>query len=394
MTLVKLAVVISHPTQHFVPLYQTLAAAQGIELKVFYLAGNGVQVAHDAEFGVNIKWDTPMLEGYDYEFVEPGRVLNNFGFFSVDSPYLREKLAGFQADWLWVHGYAQRANWRAIMGKRKATKVLYTSDSNAWIDRHQRQPFIKRTIKSLVVRYYFRYVDVFLSISPANRAYLKKYGAQNEQIVDTTFPVDISRLDEQRTALGEAQLRNLRVELNIPSTATLLLVVCKLIPRKRVVDVLKATAQLADKNTHLLVIGSGECRAELERQASELSLNDRVHLPGFVNQGKLAAYFSIADVMVFPSENEPYGAVVAEGLPFALPIVIASEIGAVGASAMIGKNALEYKVGDISDLVKQLDTILANPNMKSSFSQHSKAIAHQHDKSMMANEIVKVCHGI
>ena len=243
------------------------------------------------------------------------------------------------------------------------------------------------------MRYFFRHVDTFLSISPANREYLQKYGAKDQQIVDTSFPIDISRLKNQQAALDEQQLNDLRTEFSISQTANVLVVVCKLIPRKRVSDVVNAMAKLADKGAHLLVLGSGECQDELEQQAEGLGVKSRVHFVGFVNQSKLAAYFAISDLMIFPSENEPYGAVVAEGLPFSLPVIIASEIGAIGASAIVGENALMYGVGDVDDMVRQIDHILSDESIKSAFSSYSRSIAEQHDKRMMASEIVKVCKG-
>jgi len=389
--MIKLAAVISHPTQHFVPLYKALASFENIDLKVFFIAENGVQASYDSEFGVDIKWDTPMLERYEYEFVEPGKVLSDFGFWHVDSKHLVKKLKDFNADWLWVHGYSQRASWRAVLCKASHTNVFYTSDSNAWIDTPERLPWFKRLLKKIVIGCYFRFVDRFLSISPANQKYLLHYGARKQQIIDTAFPVDIERLIQQKQSLNDSQLANLRNQFEINKQARILLVVCKLISRKRVADVVEALARLDDTNTHLLVVGSGECEQALIEQAQKLGVEQRFHLAGFVNQGELAAYFSIADVFVFPSENEPYGAVASEALPFGLPIVIANQIGAIGASAKIGENALEFKVRDIDDLVNQLNKLLSKPSLHANFSKQSLAMALHHDKQVMANDIVKLC---
>jgi len=65
----KLAVVISHPIQYWVPVYRALAELSNIDIKVFYVAENGAYEYYDTEFAQTIKWDIPLTEGYDYEFL-------------------------------------------------------------------------------------------------------------------------------------------------------------------------------------------------------------------------------------------------------------------------------------------------------------------------------------
>jgi len=316
----KLAVVISHPTQHFVPLYVQLSRYSDLELNVFYVAENGVSSSYDEQFAVDVQWDTPMLNGYKYEFVEPGKVLDDFGFFSVDSKEITSALTDFAPDWLWVHGYSQRVNWRAIRAIKPHTKVLYTSDSNIFNTEVHNQGGVRKNlkekIKKIIISQFFNAIDCYLSIGPANKAYLLHYGAKENQLVPTTFPVDIDRLVKQKESLQNEDLISLREKYGIPSDSKIILVVGKLMLRKRVGNVIDALSTLSDSSTHLLIVGSGECETRLREQVKAKNLSARVHFAGFINQMVLPAYFSIADVLVFPSENEPYGAVVSEALPF------------------------------------------------------------------------------
>src|SRR5437870_109513 len=74
----RLAVVATHPIQYYAPLFRTLAARRRLELRVFYgWQGASSAAAYDAGFGRPIRWDVPLLDGYDYVFVpndsnEPG----------------------------------------------------------------------------------------------------------------------------------------------------------------------------------------------------------------------------------------------------------------------------------------------------------------------------------
>ena len=65
----KLAVVTTHPIQYHVPWLISLAE-KGIRAKVFYTwEQSGLGSVYDPGFGQHIRWDIPLLEGYDYEFV-------------------------------------------------------------------------------------------------------------------------------------------------------------------------------------------------------------------------------------------------------------------------------------------------------------------------------------
>ena len=64
----KVTYFLSHPIQYFSPLLKALARAS--DLKVYYFSDASVTGGKDKGFGQEIKWDTPLLEGYDYEFLK------------------------------------------------------------------------------------------------------------------------------------------------------------------------------------------------------------------------------------------------------------------------------------------------------------------------------------
>ena len=71
MTRARLAIVVSHPIQHFVHLYRALAARDDLTVKVFYGSRMGLAAYHDREMAAVIKWAGDMESGYDHEFL-PG----------------------------------------------------------------------------------------------------------------------------------------------------------------------------------------------------------------------------------------------------------------------------------------------------------------------------------
>ncbi len=65
----RLAMVVSHPIQHYAPMYREIAALAEVDLRVFFACRWGVDSYHDPEFGRAVQWDVPLTEGYDHEFL-------------------------------------------------------------------------------------------------------------------------------------------------------------------------------------------------------------------------------------------------------------------------------------------------------------------------------------
>src|SRR3984885_9808631 len=116
---VRLAYLVSHPIQYQAPLLRRIAQEPDIDLTVFFASDFSVQEYVDKGFGVDVKWDVPLLDGYRHEFLPsiwdrrrtgPTAQLN-YGIFSR----LRgsKDVAGF--DVLWVHGYSTLNTLQAIV---------------------------------------------------------------------------------------------------------------------------------------------------------------------------------------------------------------------------------------------------------------------------------------
>src|SRR5947209_7021240 len=65
----RLAYLVTHPIQYQAPLLKRLAEEPGLVLKVFFCSDLSTRRYLDPEFQRQIEWDTPLLEGYEYEFL-------------------------------------------------------------------------------------------------------------------------------------------------------------------------------------------------------------------------------------------------------------------------------------------------------------------------------------
>ncbi len=61
---VRLAYLVSHPIQYQAPLLRRIAQEPDIDLTVFFGSDFSLRSYQDEGFGVDVKWDVPLLDGY------------------------------------------------------------------------------------------------------------------------------------------------------------------------------------------------------------------------------------------------------------------------------------------------------------------------------------------
>lgn len=90
---------------------------------------------------------------------------------------------------------------------------------------------------------------------------------------------------------------------------------------------LEAFSRVSNQKLNLVILGEGELREDLTRQAKELGILDRVHMPGFINSS--IAILSHAKAFVLSSRWEGMPNVLIEALAIGAPIVATNCPGAV-----------------------------------------------------------------
>ena len=84
---------------------------------MFYAGKHGVESYLDPDFGKEFKWDVPLLEGYEYEFVKSRRMplINGPVADNFPTGMARRFFAG-NYDAVMVNGYASGAAWAGMLG--------------------------------------------------------------------------------------------------------------------------------------------------------------------------------------------------------------------------------------------------------------------------------------
>jgi glycosyltransferase involved in cell wall biosynthesis len=97
------------------------------------------------------------------------------------------------------------------------------------------------------------------------------------------------------------------------------------------------------------VVGDGPERLQLEDLAKELGIRPYVHFWGHLPQGELPSLYRSFDVLIVPSDNEPFGLVALESVACGTPAIVAANGGL--AEVISPPFITGFQPNDLKDLV-------------------------------------------
>jgi glycosyltransferase involved in cell wall biosynthesis len=356
---VRLAYLVSHPIQYQAPLLRRIAQEPDIDLTVFFGSDFSVRGYTDSGFGVEFKWDIPLLDGYKYEVLPCLRDTGNANFSSPISRGILSRLRRGKFDALWVHGYATVNAMHGILAARAlGIPVLLRADM--WLGDRGRSP-LKLALKRLFFAALKPMVAAVLPVGTLNAEYWRHHLGDDFPQFLMPYAVDNAWF-AQRACEAHATRAALQSELQLDPTRPVILFASKLQPRKHCDDLIAAYARLIAASPsapapYLVIVGDGEKRADWEREAAATGLST-IRFCGFRNQSELPRFFDLATVFVLPARHEPWGLIVNEVMNAARPAIVSSEIGCAPDLIEDGVNGLIYPVTDIDALTAALRRIL------------------------------------
>ncbi|OLE51006.1 MAG: hypothetical protein AUG51_24870 [Acidobacteria bacterium 13_1_20CM_3_53_8] len=385
---IRLAVLVSHPIQHFAPWHREVARRKEVDLRVFFYCDWGVASYFDPEFKIPVEWDIPLMDGYAYELLPIARRPRNLSYWEVDNPTVGTALNSFQPDVVQVFGYAHKTSWRAANWAYANRKpLLLYSDSNV-----RTQPaWWKRLPKQMIVRRYYSRVDGALYVGDNNREYHKLYGVPEDRLFRGNLPIDRSSLLARVQKRDEIRLA-IRDELKIPQDAFVVAFCGKYITRKRPLDLVAATHRAAEGGAPVwsMLIGEGPERGAIEEYCRRERVGNTV-MAGFVNQSRVPEFLAAADALAVTSAYDPHPLVVTEGACFGLPVIISDRVGCVGNddTARPDVNALVYPCGDTEVLRQMIERLCRDNSLYKAMSAASISISETQDVTVAASNLTE-----
>ena len=351
----RVAIVASHPIQYQVPLFRALARA--VDLEVFFCHRQDAAGQAAAGFGVNFEWDVPLLDGYQYhwlqnESAEPD--VSSFG--GCDTPEIAGRLtkanevtAAFDA--CIVSGWYLKSYLQTIWAcKRTGTPLLCRGDSQLGTERST----LWSLAKHLPYRWLLSTIDAHLYVGHANRKYLEHYGVPDDCLFFAPHFVDNAFFAHAASRHAQEAAR-IRAAQQWPYDAVVFAFVGKLVTRKRPADFVAAieAARRSDRRIVGLVAGAGALEPELRTMATQRELP--ILFVGFQNQSELPRLYAAADALVLPSEaSETWGLVVNEAMACGRPAIVSDACGC--ARDLIDENETghTFPMGDITALSERM----------------------------------------
>lgn len=352
----RVLLVASHPVQYAAPVFRLLSQHPQLNLLVAYCSLQAAEPALDREFGVQVAWDIPLLEGYRWI-----RVPNRSSRMAVDrfwglvNPDLWRlvrsgdfdavvSFVGYRNATFWILATAAKTNGVALLFGTDAHE-LRPREGGAW----------KARLKKLIWRRLFCLADAVIVPSSGSVRLMRSLGIPEARIVLTPYVVDNDWWTEQAARVDRAAVRR---GWGVPESSPVVLFSAKLQPWKRPLDLLRAFAKADVPKAFLVYAGEGPLRNELEAEALELGVSDRVRMLGFVNQSGLPAAYRAADLLILPSEYDAFGVVVNEAMLCGCVVAVSDRVGARLDLVRPGDNGFVFRCGDIEGLAATLREVL------------------------------------
>lgn len=346
----------THPVQYMTPLFRRMARHSDLDFQVAYCSLRGAEGGHDPEFGADIRWDVPLLDGYEWSHA-PNRGPGTETFFGLFNPRLWTLIRNGKFDAvLCFIGYVRASFWiSCLAAKFSKTAFLFGTDATSLTPRDGGR--WKIPIKKFLWPRLFRLADQVLAPSAAGVELMRLLGIPDDRITLTPFVADNGWWTSQA---GQVNRDAVRSSWGVTEHERVVLFCAKLQPWKRPEDLLQAFVKAGVPDTVLVFAGEGPLRAKLEAETSALGIAPRVRFLGFVNQSQLPAVYASADLFVLPSDYDPCPVVVCEAMLCGCPVILSDQIRGRFDLVQTGVTGEIFPCGDIALLAECLRRVLGD----------------------------------
>lgn len=396
-TPIRLAVVISHPTQYTSPWFKEIARHGELAMKVFYLWDFGTEERWDPKFRKAFRWDIPLLEGYEWELVpnrssEPG----THHFFGLDNPTLARRVAQFLPDVVLTYGFNFLSHLRLMTSFRlRNTPFIVRGDSHELNRRGGLAGWCKRLGRRILFQRYYG----ALAVGNASAEYFRLGGISESRIARVPHCVDNERFSSAE-AVARAAAREFRSALGIQSDASVVMFAGKFDPEKRPLDLLRAFVSLPSDSRSsraLIFVGSGELEGALRSEISKSSAAQVFVVP-FKNQSEMPVMYAAADVLVLPSVSETWGLAVNEAMAMGVPAITSDRVGCHPDLIIPGVTGWVFEHGDIGALASVLSDALKSRNrlheMGSNARTHIRSFSYEEATACLVDFLLQIRTGM
>lgn len=259
-------------------------------------------------------------------------------------------------DSVFVQGCGDMGRMRIIRWcKANNVECFLTGDFNICSDNH-RPP--KRWLKRLVYERAVRWSSGLMPCGQHGLALLHRYGGKEKPAYMFPFVPDV----ELFSCPPSESVATAQTKFNLIPDRRRIVYSARMMPVKRPDLAVRAFVEIAGLRADwdLVMIGDGPMRREVEAMIPE-HLKSRIIWTGFLNNvAELAGLYANCDVLLLPSDQEPWGVVVVEAVAAGLAIVASDKVGANPELVHDGINGAIFAAGNLRLLKEALLTVTAS----------------------------------
>ena len=281
-----------------------------------------------------------------------------------------------------VHLHGARA---ALFGRltaltlgRRRPRVIYSIHGFA----APHYPAPRRQILLAVERALAPVTDLWICVSHAEKEALLAAGVADARRVHVIWNgIDLQRFAGSRRSLdevGAVLAREARLALDLPADSVVLTTICRLFRPRDFPTLLGAFQQVREKlpQAHLLIVGDGPLRPQVEEIAARLHLESAAHLLGM--RRDVPQILRATDVLVLASRGwEGLPLTVLEAMASSLPVV-ASDVGGTREAILDGETGWLFAPGDEATLARHILTLAEDPLLAQRMGQRGLARVREH----------------
>lgn len=357
MTKKRLAIITTHPIQYNAPFFKVLAERNNIQIKVFYTWSQSKNGFFDKEFNKEIKWDIPLLDGYDYEFVENiAKNPSTKHFFGINCPTLNNKISEWNPDKILIYGWSNKAHFKVLKHFKGKINIYFRGDSTNL----DKSFIIKNFFRRLFLKNIYKKIDYAFYVGIQNKKYFLNSDLKENQLFYLPYSIDNERFKDDINKNYEQLAKIFKANLGLTENDIVIAFIGKFVQKKNPIFLLKAVKKfnkLNNESIKLLFVGNGK----LENKLKSLSESDNnIKFLPFQNQKEIPVIYRLCDIYVLPSKgpHESWGLSVNEALASNRLILISDKVGCADDLILNNPNGEIFKSNSYFNFQEKLIKLL------------------------------------
>ena len=191
--------------------------------------------------------------------------------------------------------------------------------------------------------------------------------------------------------------KNELLEKNDINSKFIVLFIGRLVDVKGCEYLIKGFKSVIDNfsDVQLIIVGPGPLESDLKKLVKQLNISEHVRFEGFVEHGKISDYYSLSDIVVFPSIVDSVG--YKEGMPIALleafaagkPIV-ATRTGGFIEAIEDGWTGFLVEPKNEEQIAEKILDLLNNAQLRDKFSEKALESSKKYDWNIIVNKYLEI----